>query len=537
MLYQQITQKKIYLTSFYTQLKALVNKMIDSTQYKDKKFFSTAFNQLITLAEFGQTFKELLKRVEDSISLLTVTPQKINYLREIIDALPSGKGVPETLNNSRLELIKLLEQVRNRTLSLDEMVAKLYGIKEIFETQPNIKDTEFISPKYGNVKLKQFSEIVIGDLVDQISKREMPKLLPTGTITRQAAGPEARKGIFPELEEPEFIKPAKTDGPLPPIASDLSSKTVTTRPHGLSNIGNNCFMNASLQALYTLTDLNNQLVLLEGNYKPDTFAAEYINLINMMRNPSNQVIVPKAVCHRGWAKMGFNPLTQQDNDEFINVLLNELLGNPLDPGNPAIPQRKLLEIQTQTFLAGKPQELEPSTVLLSLPANCPNLEQCLKAYFGIEKVERGYPLKPGDPLPQVEKQEKIVSLSKYLIIHLKRNIRKVDPQTGKPIFKGREMLMDKLTQAIPFPVSDLDLNAYALAGVSLPLYRLNAIVIHAGSAKGGHYTGYVRYGNQWYFVNDSQVTPVSQQQIEQIAKQGYGSSPDQTPTTLFYERM
>lgn len=537
MLYQQIIQRKIYVTSFNTQLKALINKMIDNAQYKDKKFFSTAFNQQITLAEFGQTFKELLKRVEDSISLLTITPQKINYLREIIDALPSGKGVPEKLNNSRFELIKLLEQVRNRTISLDELVAKLYGIKEMFETQPSIKDTEFKSPKYGDVKLKEFSEIVIGDLVDQISKREIPKFVPTPAIVTQAAKPAASKGIFSELEEPEFIDPVKQARPLPPTPSDLSSKKVTNHPHGLSNIGNNCFMNASLQALYTLTDLNNQLIFLKSKYKPNTFGAEYINLINIMRDPSTQVIEPKALCHRGWAKMGFNPLTQQDNDEFINVLLDELLGNPLDPANPTIPQRKLLEIQLQTFLAGKPQELEPSTVLLSLPANCPTLEACLKVFFGIEKVERGYPAKPGDPLPQVDKQEKIVSLGKYLIIHLKRNIRKIDPKTGKPVFKGREMLMDKLSQAIPFPVSDLDLNAYALAGVTLPLYRLNAIVIHAGSAKGGHYTGYVRYGNQWYFVNDSQVSRVSPQQIEHIAKQGYGSAPDQTPTTLFYEQQ
>lgn len=537
-LYQQIIQRKIYLTSFNTQLKALVNKMTQNDQYKDQKFFNTAFDQQITLAEFGQTFKELLKRVDDSISLLAITPQKINYLREIIDALPSGKGVPEKLNNARFELIKLLEKVRNRSISLDELVANLYGIKEMFETQPSIKDTEFKSPKYGNVKLKEFSEIVIGDLVDQISKREIPKLVPTPAIVKQAPKPVAPKGIFSELEEPEFIeKPSRPLPPTPSIPPVLPPKAVTSHPHGLSNIGNNCFMNASLQALYTLTDLNNQLLLLADKYKPDTFGAEYINLINIMRDPSTGVIEPKAVCHRGWAKMGFNPLTQQDNDEFINVLLDELLGNPLDPDNPIIPQRKLLEIQLQTFLAGKPQDLEPSTVLLSLPANCPNLEACLKVFFGIEKVERGYPAKPGGPLPQVDKQEKIVSLGKYLIIHLKRNIRKIDPKTGKPVFKGREMLMDKLTHAIPFPISNLDLNAYALPGVTLPLYRLNAIVIHAGSAKGGHYTGYVRYGNQWYFVNDSQVAPVSQQQIEQIAKQGYGSAPDQTPTTLFYERM
>jgi ubiquitin C-terminal hydrolase len=540
-LYQQVVQKKIYLTFLNTRLNSLIQKMTENPQYKDKKIFSPVFDQEISLEQLGQTFKDLSANIQKTVSLFSITPLKINYLREIIDALPSGSGVSPKINDTRLELIKLLDEVRKKNISLDELVARLYGIKEMFETQPSIKDIEFTSPKFGRVKLQTFSEIIIGDLIEQIGKIEVPKSALS-------------KGIFKELEEPEYLQPKQPAArPLPPTPAAKPTPTLpkepiqpsapalsaaTRAPHGLSNIGNNCFMNASLQALYTLTDLNNELVSLANKYKPDTFGAEYINLINLMRDPSTGVIVPRAVCHRGWARMGFNPLTQQDNDEFINVLLDDLLGNPLDKNNQPTPLRKLLEIQTQTFLANKPSEPKPGSVLLSLPSNCASLDQCLKNFFAVEKVEYGKPAQPGGPLPIVDKQEKIVTSGKYLIIHLKRNIAKIDPRTQQPIFDNNDqMVMEKLSQPIPFPLTNLDLNPYALPGTQLPLYRLNAIVIHAGSARGGHYTGYVRYGNQWYFVNDSQVSPVSQQQIEQIAKQGFGSAPDQTPTTLFYERM
>lgn len=542
-LYKQTADKKIYITLLYTHLKSILTKMRENPAYKDKKVLNKTFGQEVTLSVLAETFDNLLSSLNKTISLVPVNQQKINYLKEIIDALPSGKNTTAEINDTRTQLLRLLDDVQNKRITLDSLVAQLYGIKEMLETTTSIKDIEFTSPKYGKFKIKPFSEIILGDLIEQIGKRDI--VLPPS------------KGIFAELEEPQFAQPNKplpaTPQPITPAPSKPTTITPSAmnptpqpntarapalKPLGLSNIGNSCFMNASLQNLMTFVELNNQLLSMGNRYKPNTFASEYLNFINLMRDKSTGTVEPKALCHRGWARMGFNPLTQQDNDEFINVLLDDLLGNPLDKNNQPLPLRNLLEIQTQTFLANKPSEPKPGSVLLSLPANCTNLDQCLKNFFAVEKVEYGKPLQPGGSLPIVDKQEKIVKSGKYLIIHLKRNTAKIDPRTQQPLFDNNDqMIMEKLSQPIPFPLTNLDLNPYALAGVKLPLYRLNGMVIHAGSARGGHYTGYVRYANQWYFVNDSQVSPVSPQQIEQIARQGFGSAPDQTPTTLFYEQQ
>ncbi len=400
--------------------------------------------------------------------------------------------------------------------------------------------------------LDQFSQIILRSLIDDLTKSLTRPLLSTTVKPAPARPktpppmtqpePQQTKPVFhPAQPEPAPVfYPATTTAPqtqpepapvvyhpatpaavpqpvTPPAARPPSppAQAATGTPHGLNNIGNSCFMNASLQSIYALDRLTNALLPRTDFYPPRSFAAEYVKFIQDMRNSSEKELAPRELCMRGWAKMGFNPLSQQDNDEFIVALLDDLIGtNQNDPIN------QLLEIQLQAFLGGKASARQ-NTVLLSVPPLKETLDQCLQAFFAEEQVEYAGIMQ--------EKQERILRAGHYFIIHLKRNVPGKDP-------KGQFALI-KIAKPIPFPLTNLDLNPYAIAGARLPLYRLKAFVVHAGSARGGHYTGYVRYGNNWFFVNDSAVTPVSQQAIEQIAKQGYGSAPDQTPTTFFYERM
>lgn len=57
------------------------------------------------------------------------------------------------------------------------------------------------------------------------------------------------------------------------------------------------------------------------------------------------------------------------------------------------------------------------------------------------------------------------------------------------------------------------------------VYELYAVLIHSGSALGGHYYAYIRNldSNKWYNFNDSQVLEISGQSIRQVwgGKQKY----------------
>jgi len=52
------------------------------------------------------------------------------------------------------------------------------------------------------------------------------------------------------------------------------------------------------------------------------------------------------------------------------------------------------------------------------------------------------------------------------------------------------------------------------------MYNLNSVVIHSGSAGGGHYYSYVKVDGNWYEFNDSTVSKISEKEIEKA----FGSS-------------
>ena len=60
--------------------------------------------------------------------------------------------------------------------------------------------------------------------------------------------------------------------------------------------------------------------------------------------------------------------------------------------------------------------------------------------------------------------------------------------------------------------------------------------MHSGSANCGHYTAYVKLGNQWYYCNDEKIVPINEDEVIKLAERGYGVNNNTLPTTLVYER-
>jgi ubiquitin carboxyl-terminal hydrolase 47 len=58
------------------------------------------------------------------------------------------------------------------------------------------------------------------------------------------------------------------------------------------------------------------------------------------------------------------------------------------------------------------------------------------------------------------------------------------------------------------------------------VYELYAVLVHSGSAIGGHYYAYIKSfddGN-WYNFNDSTVTPITLEDVTKVFGDGRGSA-------------
>lgn len=477
--------KKIFLTDLILRLEGINKKISTNPEYARATFRNELYDTDMTLAQFGELFLSgQISDIKKFITIFGITPDTLAKFSEVINALPATQDSNPKVVEARIELNDIYQELKQKTISSNELLNRLYALATKLEDQPDYAKVAFTITPYGQLSLAQFSGLFLRDLIDNIEK--------------------------------------KLDRPTPATAQRAPRSANT--PAGLSNIGNSCFMNASLQNLYGLDQLTDRLLDRKATnlYKENTYGGEYLNFIELMRNSTKNILVPRSLCYRGWAKLGFAPLTQQDNDEFITSLLDELI--VIDKNDPLA---QMLAIKLQAFI-----NLEPSAAstffVLSIPPSKNTLDLSLQDFFKVEKIE--FIDEKTKKRELRDKVEKIVSTGQYLIIHLKRNVPGQDPKT-------KQFALQKIDTPVSFPLNGLNLNAYAIPEVTLPQYKLKGITIHAGSARGGHYTGYVRYGNQWYFVNDSEVRSIPQQEIDRIARNGFGSDKTQLPTTFFYERQ
>ncbi|XP_046437438.1 ubiquitin carboxyl-terminal hydrolase 20-like [Daphnia pulex] len=146
------------------------------------------------------------------------------------------------------------------------------------------------------------------------------------------------------------------------------------------------------------------------------------------------------------------------------------------------------------------------------------LNDCLSAFFSADELK-------GDNMYSCEKCKKLRNgikfsmievLPEVLTIHLKR-------------FRHEPLFSSKISSHISFPIRGLDMKPWLSRDCSskITTYDLVAVIVHHGTAGGGHYTCYAlnEPSSQWMEFDDSSARPVS---VETVANcQAY---------VLFYQK-
>eukprot|EP01062_Namystynia_karyoxenos_P066637 TRINITY_DN60543_c0_g1_i1.p1 TRINITY_DN60543_c0_g1~~TRINITY_DN60543_c0_g1_i1.p1 ORF type:complete len:734 (+),score=201.50 TRINITY_DN60543_c0_g1_i1:74-2275(+) len=317
---------------------------------------------------------------------------------------------------------------------------------------------------------------------------------------------------------------------------------------GLRNVGNTCYMNATLQCLGASEALSRELRSApEGLLRGALACALSADLKQMWADRCPPSIRPAEVRRAIVARNSrFQGCDQHDASELLYTVLSELHADLLAVPSPrTLVHSKAFSSEQEVHAAAAevwehysrhndtavarsfatqlrqaqrcgacgavvtnleepgfgawPVRLPPAT-----SSRC-ELEQCLDSCFGAEEqLERLGSEKCsscGAAGGALHQSTVVLRAPECVTLHLLRFHQYQDA--------AGEFRYGKHDQPVDYPVEGLDLSRYVQGGEQgAALYDLYGVVIHRGTLQGGHYTAKVRNyeDSQWRYFNDDWVT-------------------------------
>lgn len=260
---------------------------------------------------------------------------------------------------------------------------------------------------------------------------------------------------------------------------------------GLMNFGNTCFMNSSLQLLMCCQDLIQLLIdnPLDQNCYQQTFK-DYFNVSTRSLGPRMLYNRYKTICGQ------YDGGTQEDANEYLTFLIDDL-DTLITDVNIKERFKKLIKVQMSGNIVCshcgffKSWPIPENILMLSISGA--SLIECFNNTMKKESLD-------GDNQWQCDrckckrdavKRIKITNIPKYLFVSLNRYE-----------YSNGQIVKNCLLVDIPF--------SWAFGGYT---YVIHGMICHVGDIQGGHYFSYVNRNNQWFFVNDREVKPITWEEI------------------------
>uniref|UniRef100_A0A6C0EVE5 USP domain-containing protein n=1 Tax=viral metagenome TaxID=1070528 RepID=A0A6C0EVE5_9ZZZZ len=291
---------------------------------------------------------------------------------------------------------------------------------------------------------------------------------------------------------------------------------------GLTNLGNTCYLNSSLQILSHIDELNTYLkgVKKLNEIKDSTLTIEWILLYNLMWT-KNCVISPNRYVNK--IKMlskekennTFCNFNQNDANEYFYFMLEcihnslNLLDNiKLKKINDTTINNEIDKYESKdcsiihylfcsflkyTYLNKDTNVVEftksePHFMLeISIPLNDTTLEDCIRFTFQDETLDSLWYDDKTKTNKQLIKKTTLGYLPTILVIHLKRWTPSLNK--NKHVVHFNEVL-----------------NMLEFSGQN-EAYELFGIINHQGNMCGGHYFSYIKK-NKWYIFDDTNIKTI-----------------------------
>ena len=330
---------------------------------------------------------------------------------------------------------------------------------------------------------------------------------------------------------------------------------------GLRNFGCTCYINSLLQQLFMMPDLRYKLLQMDtkqiAQTKCDNVTGNLQKIFAALLLSKQRYYPPTDFCRDFHETDGksINVFVQQDVDEFFNRLTEKL-----DAELRALGQETVLKDTMEIVLLQEISSLETDCVYasqkedpcLTLPLDIKGRKSIVEALDFFVKEE----ILEGDNKYHCERDERLIRASKKCVL------KKV-PQTlilnlKRFEFNFATMQKQKLNDYCEFPT---ELNIYkwtydAFKGVNADSpsdyqYELVGVLVHSGTAEGGHYYSYIKEreetslnAGKWFEFNDTRVQPFDPAELKNVAfgtqrrsGQGYSyGSGDANAYLLVYQK-
>ena len=274
---------------------------------------------------------------------------------------------------------------------------------------------------------------------------------------------EWQEASYPKKGTRTAIRPSRVKPKIGPERV-ISVSGRTSLPRGLVNVGNSCFLNASLQAVKSVW----------GDLKFDasiTISSILSRTIEDLGSTISKAMYPLAlVAEAKRSVMDRSTKSFEDAHEFLLKLCSASKCQSFN----------LLLVNHSECLNCKHFTLLDDDVFGLSCELMDSLEKSLTSLFGRHIDDW---ICPGcAERSKVAKTCSILVDPDVLIIQLKR-------------FSWSGTRVTKLADTVHFPLIDLVLHGN--------VFNLSAVIYHTGSCNSGHYTASVLRNNQWFLVNDS----------------------------------
>jgi ubiquitin carboxyl-terminal hydrolase 8 len=303
---------------------------------------------------------------------------------------------------------------------------------------------------------------------------------------------------------------------------------------GLSNLGNTCYLNSTMQILNQIHELNdylNQTISL-NNVNDSSLTVEWVNLKKLMWE-RNVIISPNRFVHqiRQLSKLKdreeFSGFEQNDANDYFYFII-DCIHNSLNLQDPNQCYNKSNKTYINKYLSMI--EKKDMSIISKLFTSCLmytylNVDTKKKEFY---KIEHGFTIELSIPIinkitlydcfEETFKDEELKEDNAWFDDkeNIKKNVIKKTticylPDILNIHLKRWNYTFNKNNKNIDIPII-LDLNKFTESKESC-IYELFGIINHHGNVSGGHYNSFIRRINRWFLIDDTKVIEVEEKNI------------------------